>query len=438
MAGNTLDDLLRAADKGVPIGTTQRYFKGAPQPAPTPQPAPAPAPAPQPSAPAESEKEIIDRIMGRRQPSMSDAPGGLAAGQRYAMADTAAAEPAPDRKATLARVRSMYPMYKDMSDDELGVALAQKYEQYKFLAPVVAPSEPGAARDTVSGPSSPNQVLASVLNPGQPGPLNMAQRVGNAVLPPLVTAPAIAAGGELLPAAPAIGRALASGAVGGAKALSQGKSAGGVAWDAVVDTLLGGASEGAAGLATRLKIPFTGMPSLKEAGEKVPRAAAGYAGAGKAIDKASDMIAARLPKGAWLNLPAIDSSKRLTLDEAVKALKEMKGAEYEVARKQLIYQLNAADQAMVKGGVKPLTKPYSGQIFGQVSPKERFTYRGTPGERAATKALDLSRNPMGRAALDAEATDESVVPGVPNALLPILGLEGSTFGELARHARPRL
>lgn len=78
----TLDELLKQADQGVAVGTTQRYFKPGAQPQPAP-PAPQPAVAPL-NQGSESEKEMIDRILGRKKQSMSDAPGELAAGQMYA------------------------------------------------------------------------------------------------------------------------------------------------------------------------------------------------------------------------------------------------------------------------------------------------------------------------------------------------------------------
>lgn len=344
----------------------------------------------------------------------------------------------PDRTETLANVRAMYPAYAKMPDMELGNALAAKYpDAYGFLKVEV----PRGEGDKVTGPTTPEGIAGSVLNPGQPEKPNMVQSIGNAVLPPLVTAPAIAAGGEVagglsaIKAAPAVGRAITSGLVGGAKAASEGKGAGGIAWDAVVDTLVGGASEGAASLATHLKVPFTGMRSLAEAGEKVPGAKKGFEGAGKALEKARDLIASRLPKTASLNVPALSNSP-MTLQEAVKSLQGLKGEQYQIARQQLVHALNENDKQMIARGVKPLTKPFSGQIFGKFSPKERFQYRGTAGERAATNVLEFSRSPAARAALESEATPE-VAPDIPRAMVPVLGAK-ETFGKLAEHAKPKL
>jgi hypothetical protein len=64
----------------------------------------------------------------------------------------------PDRAATLAAVREKYPVYADISDDELGTRLAAKYpKEYGFLAKErvdsipVAPKGAAVAKPTVSG-----------------------------------------------------------------------------------------------------------------------------------------------------------------------------------------------------------------------------------------------------------------------------------------------
>jgi hypothetical protein len=301
---------------------------------------------------------------------------------------------------------------------------------------VPEPEVPRGEGDKVMGPSTPESTQAALLNPGQPKPLDVVQRVGNAVLPPLVTAPTIAAGGELLPAAPAVGRALTSGVLGGARGASQGKGVGGIAWDAFVDALVGGATEAGTALATRLRIPFTGMPSLKEAGEKVPGAAKGFAGGTQSLDTALNAIRDRLPKGKWLNVPTL-GDKKMTIDEAVSGLKKLTGDDFKQARGEVVSELTRLDMQRGVRGMRGPT-PYAGQAFNMRATPERFVYRGTPGERAATRVLDVSRNPAVRAGLEAEAAAESVVPGVPNALLPILGAtEGTSFGDLARHVRPR-
>ena len=343
------------------------------------------------------------------------------------------ADKAPDRLETLAHVRAMYPAYQDMPDLELGNALAEKYPQYAFLK-TEAPRGEG---DKVVPPSDPTDVqsmAAKVYGAGQPKDLNIIQKVGNVLLPPLVTAPAIAAGGEVLPAAPAIGRALASGALGGAKAATSGKGPGGIVWDAVVDTLVGGASEVGGALAGAVKIPKIGWKtSLAEKATKVPRTIAGREAGSRELKEAGDLIASRLPKSASLNVPAL-SAQPLTIQEAVAGLKKLNDPQFTIARQQLIAALNANDKAMIAQGVKPLTRPYSGQIFGHFSPRERFTYRGTPTEKALAGTLPFV--PGARAGLEAEATAEGV-PGIPNALLPILGaVEGTTFGDLARHVKP--
>ena len=349
------------------------------------------------------------------------------------MADT------PDRLETLANVRALYPAYKDTPDLELGNGLAAKYPQaYGFLKTEV----PRGEGDKATRPTTPESIAGSVLNPGQPNPLTMLQRVGNAVLPPLATAPAIAAGGELLPAAPAIGRALTSGALGGAKAASEGKGPGGIVWDTVVDTLLGVVTEAAGKVAGAVKIPKLGWTSsLSEKAGKVAGAAAGRERGGNALDAARDLIEDRIPPKARFMIPAINPKTPLSLQDAVAGLKKLDDPQYTMAKDQLVAALNDAERAMFKQGVRipggpPVVKPFAGSVFGKSAPQERFTYRGTGPELALGRASALVPGAM--AGSQSEATTETV-PGVPNALLPLLGLtEGSTFGELARHARPRL
>lgn len=337
----------------------------------------------------------------------------------------------PSRTETLANVRAMYPAYKDTPDLELGNALAAKYpDAYGFLKE----EAPRGEGDKVTGPTTPESIQANVLNPGQPKPLDAVQKVGNAVLPPLMTAPTIAAGGEVLAGAPAVGRALASGALGGAKAASEGKGVGGIAWDTVVDTLLGGASEAAGKVAGAVKIPKLGWKtSLAEKAGKVEGAAAGRAGAGEANVKAAKEAVKNLPTGLTVNVPAL-GPRPMTVPVAIARLNRLDDPQHAVARQQLINALNAADKSMLGPGKNP--PPYAGQIFGKFSPKERFTYHGTPAEQRLGAARDYV--PGARAGLDAAATAESVAPGVPNLMLPLLGAEGASFSDLARHARPHL
>src|SRR5262245_46470076 len=161
----------------------------------------------------------------------------------------------PNRYEALANVRAAYPAYRDMPDLELGNALAEKYpDAYGFLKQAV----PRGEGDKVKSPTTPESIAGNVLNPGQPDKPDMVQSIGNTVLPPLMTAPTIAAAGAVTPAVPAVGRAVASGLLGGAKAAGEGKSVGGIAWDAVVDALIGGATELGAKAVGAAKIPKLG------------------------------------------------------------------------------------------------------------------------------------------------------------------------------------
>jgi hypothetical protein len=340
----------------------------------------------------------------------------------------------PDRIETLAHVRAMYPQYQDMPDLELGNALAAKYPQYEFLKAEV----PRGEGDKMMGPSTPESTQAALLNPGQPKPLTTAQRIGNAVLPPLVTAPTIAAGGELLQAAPWAGRALTSGALGGAKAISEGKGPGGVAWDTVVDTLLGAVTEGAGKLASAVKVPKLGWTtSLAEKAGKIEGAAAGRAGAGAVAEKTAVEVAKQLPANLMVDVPRLSRTGPIPLMEAVKKLNKLDDPAFSVARRELVDALNAVDKAQL--GPAANKAPFAGQIFNKFAPKERFTYRGTKAERALGSDLATAAGKGARAAADSEGRAESVQPGYPNLTVPLLMLpEGLGFSELARHARPSL
>lgn len=300
---------------------------------------------------------------------------------------------------------------------------------------VKEPEVPRGEGDKVMAPSTPEGIAGRVLSAGAPDPKNepvsalgvTPQMVGNAVLPPLVTAPLVAAGGELLPAAPAIGRALASGGISAATTKSD------PLWAAFIGALVGGAGEAGTALLSRLKIPFTDLPTLKTMGEKIPGARAGFERGGERIREAFDAVKDRLPPGKWMSVPTLGKGK-VTAEQAVDGLLRQRGKDYEQTLGEIVSEFNRLDiQHGVRGFRGPA--PYAGAAFKTRAPAERFEYAGTQGERAATRFLDISRSPATRAVLQSELTPE-IAPGIPRGAVPLMGGEG--FSALARHARPRL
>jgi hypothetical protein len=338
------------------------------------------------------------------------------------------ADKGPDRLETLANVRSMYPAYQGMGDLELGNALAGKYpDAYGFLRQEV----PSGEGDKVTRPSTPESTQAALLNPGQPKPLDMVQRFGNTVLPPLAAAPTIAAVGEVAPAlgaAPAVGRAVASGLLGGAKAASTGEN---VPLAFLFDTLTAGAFEGAGALASRVKAPHMlgGGRSGGEVAEAVGTRRSAFDAATKSIDVAFDAISPRLPSGKWLYIPAI-SSKKLSTDEARAGFHGLEGKDFEAARKQLIAELQTLDKRAAKRLGQNL---YTAQEAGTKMRPARFTPKESAGERLLADKLPAMR-PGLQAGVDAEMSQDTIAPGIPTGVLPVK--RGFEF--LAEHMRPRL
>lgn len=304
-----------------------------------------------------------------------------------------------DRAGTLAVVRQKYPQYNDMSDDQLASALAAKYPQYADLKAEV----PRGEGDKVMGaPTTPESLMASFvgqaprdpndsrvmqqLRGGRDKELTTIQNIGNAVLPHLATAPTIMAGGELLPAAPAIGRALTSGGIGAAKAGSRGESPG---WAFAIDTLLGLGAEGAAKIAPYfMKIPrwtrSVGEMSDKVAGEAAKSAA--FRPEMKAAADAVKQQVKNLPREPFLNVPILDKANPITLEEAMYGLNKLKGtAQFGVARDQLIRALDAF-------------APDAGNLFGRMTTGAAayVPYRPTGAERMARDVVGGLNTPTFR------------------------------------------
>jgi hypothetical protein len=211
-------------------------------------------------------------------------------------------------------------------------------------------------------------------------------------------------------------------------------------WGAFVDALTTGATEGLLSLIPGLaKIPKV-TRSLGEMAEKVRSTRGGEASVAPRIDKAIDLVRSRLPSKPFLNVPALDKTKLLTLDEAAALLKAkgLTGEQFQLARAQLVHALNAAEAGAVKAGVRATgqsapVKPYAGSIFGKFSPQEHFTYRPSGPERAAESIVGGIESPAVRSAIDAATTTDV---GGPRSNLPIgtaaLGAAGSSFGDIAK------
>lgn len=338
------------------------------------------------------------------------------------------ADKGPDRLETLANVRTMYPAYKDTPDLELGNALAAKYpDAYGFLKAEV----PRGEGDKVIGPKTPESIAGAVLNPGQPNAPDMLQRIGNTVLPPLATAPLIGAAGEAGAAvrlAAPVARSIAAGALGGAKAASTGEN---VPLAFVFDALTSGVYEGLGAAVPHLKVPLTGMKTGADIAETTLKRREGFDAAGKSVDMAFDAIAPRVPKGKWLYIPAL-SDKKLSIEEARKMFQDqnLQGKGWLAARQQLLEELKQLDKRAAKNLGQNL---YTAKEAGTRLAPERFKLPESGAQRFWADILPTLR-PGLQAGVNAEASSDTLVPGIPTGALPLR----SGFNMLAEHMRPKL
>ncbi len=317
------------------------------------------------------------------------------------------------REATLAAFREKYPQYKDLSDDALGTSLAAKYPAYADLAPKAAaktapateePILPGAVKDVLGVSGRPGAVPLTGA-PGTKTPLGVVLKPEGALerlTQAAVTTPAILAGGEalgVLGAPAALGRIAASGLIGGAEAKAQGRSFG---YGALLDAIVAGMTEGAG--TALMKAPKVGAEALAD---PIMRARAALRYATEAPDKALAGLRARLPKGAWLNVPSLSKS-RLTVDDAVAKLAKMEGNAYQQARAEIASEMNRLDVQRVTG-----PKPLAGAVFKHETSPERFTPRSTALQRVAEQVATLPREQAAplRAAWDTAMMED--VYGVP-------------------------
>src|SRR5262249_11311165 len=205
-------------------------------------PTPAPAPVQELNKPGESEKELIDRVLGRKKASMSDAPGGLAAGQQYAATDTT-------RVLLPGGQTAEFPSTMSQAEIEaavrkfLGVPAPPPPKPQEQMPEGVMANIPGALKDTFGLSDRPGAVtllgneqtkppLGGALNPR--GPLKQAAW-GAVRMARIARAGTLAA--KALPAIPKTAAAL--GRIAAGTGLAAGKEAaktGGVGWETVIDT----------------------------------------------------------------------------------------------------------------------------------------------------------------------------------------------------------
>jgi hypothetical protein len=207
----------------------------------------------------------------------------------------------------------------------------------------------------MGAPQTAEGIMGGIFGAGQPKELDTIQSIGNAVLPHLAMAPTIMAGGELLPAAPAIGRALTSGGIGAGKAASRGESPG---WGFAIDALLGLGAEGVAKVAPYfMKVPRW-TRSVGEMSDVVKGEAAKSAAFRPEMTAAANAVRQQvknLPREPFLSVPALDKASPMTFDEVMAGLNRLKGTpQFGVARDQAIRALDAF-------------APDAGNLFGRMT-----------------------------------------------------------------------
>lgn len=189
----------------------------------------------------------------------------------------------------------------------------------------------------------------------------------------------------------AVGRVLTQGAIGAGEAALKDKSA---TKGAEADVINAGLTEGALGLIGVAKIPRW-TKSIKEIADEFGSRTKAYEWATRAIGEAFDKIKDRIPKGRFMNVPNIDPTRRINPKEAMAGLEKLEGVEYDVARRQIISELNALDIRNVPkkmlGGARKTPGPYAGSEFeartagkgSAVSPVNRQKPTESSGEKAA-------------------------------------------------------
>lgn len=210
-----------------------------------------------------------------------------------------------------------------------------------------------------------------------------------------------------------LGRAALMGAEGGARGLAKGETLAGAMWDAMIDVALSVGTEGTLGLVRKLGLDKLGVKTrafefLKEAPQK-----------------ALDHIMPRIQHVKRVLIPSIDPAKKLTWQEAIDALQDLRGQQWKQARDEIAHQMKAFDAQTVK--------PTAGSVFkGMAKTRKDIGLVDPPTySRVAQRAGEWLSEPVVRAPADVLATED--VGGVPAGVLAGLAAK-EQFGHLARSA----
>jgi hypothetical protein len=185
--------------------------------------------------------------------------------------------------------------------------------------------------------------------------------------------------------------------------------------------------EAAFGVGSRLGLSKMDLPSLKSMGKRVET----FDWATKAPLAAYNAIKDRVPPGKWMFVPSINPKAPISPLEAAEGLAKLEKLDYEVARKEIVQELNRLDMQRV--GLPGLQakgpRPYAGSAFETRTSKERFKPSG------ASYAAQAAISPTARLAADVMATKETE-GGVPLGAYPFLMGE-SSLKEMARRWVPK-
>jgi hypothetical protein len=210
-----------------------------------------------------------------------------------------------------------------------------------------------------------------------------------------------------------LGRALTMGGLRGGESLAKGKALPEATWDALVDIALSVGTEGTLSLVKTLGL------------DRLGRAARGFDFLKDAPQKALDYVLPRIQHVKRVLIPSIDPAKKLTWQEAIDRLGDLRGQEWKIAREEIKSQMNAFDKQAVK--------PAAGTVFKSMAKTRRDTPLLDPSRfsRIAQEIGEASATPGVRATADVLATED--VGGVPAGAVGGLALKDE-FGRLARSA----
>ena len=243
------------------------------------------------------------------------------------------------------------------------------------------------------------------------------------------TIPLAGAGGQvaakLAPAVPklaaAVGEAVTQGSLGAAEQMVEGASGAHATHTGMLDTATSLGTSALMSLIPAKKLLGLTKP-MKELIEDFKDREKAYKLATDSIKTAFDKIGDRIPAGKWMNLPSISKTK-VTAKEAQAALERLEGPEFEIARKEIISELNRLDirnPKLGRGEVKNPRASYAGQEFETRVKDFRQKPTMKPEEKTAQRAIS---------ALNAARPVASTL-----TTRPVEGTGGVPFGALAVNA----